>query len=394
MPEIPNVIVIGLDCMTGLQSTRIFVNHGIPVIGIAKNAKHYCARSRLPEKIYEADIASEAFITLLERIGPDFAVKPVLIPCTDMSVFQISTHREKLEPYYRFALPAHDTVAMLMNKVSFYQYALDHELAIPKTFLLHNKEDAERFAEELSYPALLKPPLKTKLWEANTTHKAYKVENKQELLDIYENCHSWSDILLAQAWVSGTDSDLFSCNCYFDAQNQPQVTFIARKLRQWPPETGTSCLGEEIRDDKVLEESIKLFKSVDYHGLGYVEIKRDQSTQEYFIIEPNIGRPTGRSAIAEAGGVELLYTAYCDLVGRPLPENRTQQYEGVKWISLRRDFQSALFYWRRGDLTLREWIRSWQGRKAYAIFSWKDPLPFIFDFFKLFAIAKDKLFRH
>ena len=28
------------------------------------------------------------------------------------------------------------------------------------------------------------------------------------------------------------------------------------------------------------------------------------------------------SAISEAGGVELVYTAYCDLVGLPLPPNR------------------------------------------------------------------------
>ena len=59
--------------------------------------------------------------------------------------------------------------------------------------------------------------------------------------------------------------------------------------------------------------------------------------------------------------MELLYTMYCDVLGWPLPENREQKYEGVKWISLRRDVQSAFHYWRRGNLTLREWWRSWRG---------------------------------
>jgi len=110
-----------------------------------------------------------------------------------------------------------------------------------------------------------------------------------------------------------------------------------------------------------------------------VEIKRDARSGDYFIIEPNIGRPTGRSSIAEAGGVELLYTAYCDIVGLPLPERREQTYHGVKWISLRRDLQSAVYHWRSGNLTLREWRESVRGRKAYALFSWEDPGPSIGD---------------
>jgi predicted ATP-grasp superfamily ATP-dependent carboligase len=118
---------------------------------------------------------------------------------------------------------------------------------------------------------------------------------------------------------------------------------------------------------------------VQYRGLGYLEMKRDARSGRYFIIEPNIGRPTGRSATAEAGGVELLYTMYCDALGWPLPANRIQTYQGVKWIYLRQDLQSVLHYWRRGDLTLKEWWQSWRGRKTYALFSWRDPGPFLSD---------------
>ena len=86
-----------------------------------------------------------------------------------------------------------------------------------------------------------------------------------------------------------------------------------------------------------------------------------------------------RSAIAEAGGVELLYTTYCDLAGLPLPEGRTQTYGGAKWIYLRHDLQAAFVAWRRGELGLREWWSSMRGSKAYAVFSASDPLPFVFD---------------
>ena len=84
-------------------------------------------------------------------------------------------------------------------------------------------------------------------------------------------------------------------------------------------------------------------------------------------------------AIAEQGGVELVYTMYCDLTGQPLPAAREQRYGGAKWVYLRRDVQSALHYWRRGELSLGQWWRTLRGRKAYAVLSWTDPVPFLGD---------------
>jgi predicted ATP-grasp superfamily ATP-dependent carboligase len=234
----------------------------------------------------------------------------------------------------------------------------------------------------------MKPPMKTPTWEKNTKLKVYKINDQQEFLKVYDQCSNWAELLMAQEWIEGNDADLYSCNCYFNANAEPLVTFIARKIRQWPPETGTSCLGEECRNDPVLEESVKLFHSVNYHGLGYVEMKRDQRTGKHYIIEPNIGRPTGRSAIAEAGGVALLYTKYCDLLNLPLPDNREQKYGNVKWIYLRNDIQSAFHYWRRGKLTLREWWRSIRGWKWDAVWSWTDQAPFWHDLWRSIILLK------
>jgi len=375
----PYAIVIGLDCMTGLQTARILARHGVPVIAIAGDPKHPCCRTKVCEKIYFADIQRDDFVTTLENIGPELKQKAVLFPCTDMSVLLISRNRQKLERSYHVVLPEPDVVEMLMDKVSFYSYAQREGLPVPVTFFLSGRADAEESAKKLTFPCILKPPLKTPNWEKHTKAKVYKVSDREEFLALYERCSKWAESLMVQEWVEGPDANLYSCNCYFNSDSEPVVTFIARKLRQWPPEIGTSSLGEECRNDVVLEECIRLFRSVRHYGLGYVEMKRDGRTRKHFIIEPNIGRPTGRSAIAEAGGVDLLYAMYCDTLGWSLPTNLEQKYRGVKWMYLRRDFQSALYYWRRGDLTLGEWLRSWRGQKTDALFSWTDPLPFWVD---------------
>ena len=373
---IPYAIIVGLDCITGLQSARILARHGIPVIGLAKDPRNFCCKTKVCEKILQVDTASQDLIALLESLGKTLGQKAVLFPCTDMSVLTISRHRQRLVDSYHIALPEAEMVEMLMDKVSFYTYAQLNDLPIPKTFFLRNRVDAEVAASQLSFPCILKPPIKTPTWEKNTRAKVFKIGDRTEFLALYDQCSGWADMLMAQEWIEGDDANLYSCNCYFDAASEPLVTFIARKLRQWPPETGTSCLGEECRNDAVLEASLRLFRGVNYHGLGYVEMKRDRRTGKHFIIEPNIGRPTGRSAIAEAGGVELLYTKYCDLVKLPLPANREQKYEGVKWIYFMHDIQSAFYYWRRGELIFREWWQSIRGVKNDAVFSWTDPAPF------------------
>jgi D-aspartate ligase len=375
----PYAVVIGLDCITGLQTARILASHDVPVIAIASDPTHYCSRTRVCERIYSADTANEDFVELLESLGPELDRDAVLFPCTDISVLLISQNRHRLDPWYRITLPEHETVEMLMDKISFLTYAQKQGLPVPKTYFLRLRSDAERAAKELSFPCILKPPIKSPAWQKSTKAKVFKAANPEELLNLYDRCAQWADLLMVQEWVEGTDADLYSCNCYFDNDSEPLATFIARKIRQWPPETGTSCLGEECRNDIVLEETLRLFRSVNYRGLGYVEMKQDKRTGKHYIIEPNIGRPTGRSAIAEAGGVELVYTNYCDALDWPLPENRVQKYTGVKWIYLRRDIQSALFYWKKGELTLRGWWHSWRGRKSYAVFAWTDPIPFFED---------------
>jgi predicted ATP-grasp superfamily ATP-dependent carboligase len=379
-------VVVGLDCITGLQSARILAERGIPVVGIAADRRHFCARTRVCSSVVESPTAGEGLVATLERLTGRLGTA-VLLPCTDGAVQTISEARERLEPGYRFVLPDHDVVETLMDKVSFTSFAQRERLPIPAAVVVRTGEDAELAAGSLRFPVVLKPALKGDAWFAHTKTKAFRLASPGELLDLYERCSTWSDGLLVQEWIEGGEDALYSCNCYFDRNSEPQAVFIARKIRQWPPQTGTSCLGEEVRNDAVREESLALLSAVRYRGLAYVEMKRDAASGRYFIVEPNVGRPTGRSAIAEKGGVELLMTAYRDALGEPLPAAREQRYTGVKWIYWRHDLQSAVHYWRRGELSLGAWWRSIQGPKAEAVFSWRDPAPGLADVGRAVGVA-------
>lgn len=377
--QAPSAIVIGLDSMQGIQAARILARHKIPVIAIAGDRTHHCCRTNVCERILFTDTASDELVEVLEQLARQLDTKAVLYPCQDKSVAVVSRYRDRLAASYHVMLADSEVIELLTDKLRFYKYAQENGFPIPPTFFLSNRSEAEEAARSLRYPCVLKPPFRSREWDRHTMSKVFRVSNGRELLDVYEQTKDWAEILIAQQWIEGEDGDLYSCNCYFNAASEPVVTFVARKIRQWPPRVGSSCLGEECRNDTVLNETVRLFSSLRYRGLGYVEMKREPATGAHFLIEPNVGRPTGRSAIAEAAGVELLYTMYCEAVGLPMPPNREQKYGRTKWIDLRHDFQSALYYWRRGELSLRDWWRSWRGPKAHTLFSWKDPAPFLWD---------------
>jgi D-aspartate ligase len=353
-------------------------------VGIASDPDHFCCRTRACSRIITADTNGPALIDCLSAVGPSCEQKPVLVPCTDNSVLQIAWHREQLGEWYHIAQPAAKMIEILTDKARFPRFAEEHGLPVPKSFTLASLADVQHAATLVNYPAVLKPAMKTIRWQQHTSRKAIVVNSAEQLQAAFQRYSAWSQTLLLQEWIPGPLENHFTCDAYFDSQSQPLVTFTSRKLRQWPVETGVGSISQECDNPMVRQEAIRLFQAAGFHGLAYVEMKQNEETGEYLIIEPNVGRPTGRSTCAEATAVEMLYTMYCDVIGQPLPTERQQRFTGIKWIYWKRDLRASWDGWRRGDLTFASWWRSTRGRKTCAVFSWTDPLPFLADWMRVF----------
>jgi D-aspartate ligase len=372
-------VIVGLDCITGLQTARILSARGVPVVGVTSRARHWATRTRACDEVVTSPMSGDALSDTLTRIARRRPGPAVLVPCTDEAVHHLSAHRSDLPAEVVFPVAEHDTVDLLMDKVRFAEHARRRGLPVPRTEVLRSRADTELAADRVTYPCVLKPPVKAPAWLAHTQVKAFSVRDPEDLVRRYDEVAGWAPELLLQEWVQGGEDGLISCNAYFGRGGEALATFVARKVRQWPPSVGTSASGEECRDDEVLDLAVRLFGDVEFRGLAYLEVKRDARSGELRIIEPNVGRPTGRSAIAEAGGVELVMTAYCDALGIPLPAEREQRYGSARWCDVRRDAQAAVVARRRGELTLRQWVRWMRGPKAHAIWAADDPAPFVAD---------------
>lgn len=386
-------VVTKIDFATGLQAARILAKYGIPVIGIADDPNHFCCKTNSCQRIIKADTTNEELVYALINLSEQLGTKAVLIPCSDESAYTISLNREKLRSSYHFILPEHEILELFMDKSKFYKYCQQIHFPMPTTFFLNDKSDLKEIAENIKFPCIIKPSRSKDRWYDYFQEKVERIYCPEELYHVFEDSLKATESPILQEWIPGNDSNLNSCTFFYDNQHQPVITFTSRKIRQWPPGNGGICLGEEIRNYILVEHTVKLMDRVKFRGVGSLEMKKDDRDGRYYAIEVNVCRLPLRFKIVEAGGVELVYTMYCEALGSTNQTNTHQRYTGAKWIYLHRDILTSCYYHKKGELSLKAWISSLRGVNSFAVLSIRDPLPFILENYPLFLYILKSILR-
>lgn len=373
----PAAIVVGLDTIVGLQTARVLHARGVPVIGIASDADHYCARTRRVDRCVEAPTAGDGLVEALARLSDELDEPPVLFPCRDPSVHTVSEHRADLAA--RVLLPDHDTLVRLSDKAAFEELARELDVRTPRTVAVTRDDTVADVAGHLAFPVILKPTFRDDRWQHSGNEKAYVAHSTDELTDVHRSAGTSADEFVVQEWIPGPPTAQFTCNALFGTDGSPRATFVSRKIRQWPRNTGVGSMGVGVHDTEVEELTVGLFRAVGFRGLAYLEVKRDPRDGRLVVIEPNVGRPTGRSALADHCGVDLLLGCYREAIGRPLTEVGRQPPRGPTWTHLRADLQAGLAAWRDGETTLGAWLASYRPPLRDAVWSFSDPRPLAAD---------------
>lgn len=369
----PVAVVLGLG-QNGLATVRALGRRGVRVVGVDANLEQPTARSRYCRAVrcpaFRA--GGESLVQFLVDLGARLPERGVLFPSGDLNLLAVSEHRTTLAPFFHVALPAREIVRLILDKTAFYDFTARAGFPIPVTRRVH-ADNVEEVAASLTYPALLKPALRDTAWRLEHDVKLYEMRSAEELRRAYERLAPLGVDLLAQELIPGPDHELRFSLTYLDADGMPLAMFTGRKIRQYPPRFGTSSMAESLRDPDVAELSIALLRALAYRGYASVEFKRDPRDGALKIMEVT-GRTWYPHGLATHCGVNLPYLAYCHQTGLPLP--RVEPWaDGVKWIDEDRDVRSALAERRAGRLGLVAWLRSYRGRRTYALSALDDPGP-------------------
>jgi len=161
----------------------------------------------------------------------------------------------------------------------------------------------------VKYPCILKPYFRSVEWIEKGFPKVFKVTGRDELMNIYGMIEPYNKKSIIQQWVQGGDDDIYFCLIYQPLRAVEPALFYGKKIRQWPPGTGSISMAVPTEDPGIGEISLKLFKDLNVSGFGSVEYKRDSESGRLVIMEPTVGRVNLQSAIIDAAGVSALLRA-------------------------------------------------------------------------------------
>jgi len=385
MEQIP-VVVTPLDEHMGLDIARSLARRGIPVYGIDSDPSvpgrysNSCHFVQCPDP----DGSEADYVQFLADFGRRLSRKAVLFPLSDRQVLLCSRNRAALQEYYEYVMPDHDTVERLTTKDGLQAIAQACNIPAPQTIFIADANEIEAIAKRITYPAILKPTESTYWHVPQITRllrrgllagraKVIQCNDPAELLRAYHCIAAYDNRLVVQEVIPGEDSRLAYISFYLDRQSRPLGIFAGRKYRIIPIGFGSASYVRSFHDPELKAVALQLLLATRYQGLGGIEFKKDARDGGYKLIEFNtrFGMWDGLSVRC---GVDLPYLAYCDALHLPV-EPQLDYRDEVIWIDWQRDVRAAVEYWRKGQLTFGQWLRSLRGEKMWAIYSKGDWRP-------------------
>lgn len=376
---LPTAVVLNMY-HTGLGIARSLGERGVPVLGLSAQRSVYGGYTRYARTLLCPDSRNEPerLLEFLRGLGRTFDQRPVVFPTRDHDVVFLDRFRAELERYYVLAVPESDVVAACLDKRATYVAATAVGVSSPECRLISSEAELGAALARVRYPCVLKPVAAHhwrtgRNWELVGGRKALPVYSEKDLLEAYTVVQQADGRVLLQDMIPGGDECLAIAACYMDNRSECLAAFNTRKLVQAPEGFGTGCVVESADIPELLEPTVRLLRSMKFSGIAEVEYKWDAAAEEYRLIEIN-PRPWDQHRLGAAMGVDLAYIAYCDYTGQPRPA-RKNRFAAVKWIAEDAFLLELLASIRRRDTKARKLIRAARGRRIYAMWSWKDPLP-------------------
>jgi len=381
----PIAIILGRYILLDIGVLRSLNKKNIPTFVLNPNMKPGCSYS----KYYKGTICpnpkydEKKYVDFLIKLGERLNTKGVLLPIGDIEVSVILKNRSKLEKYYLFSSSEFKIVEKFLNKSIFYETINKLGIPCPKTFPINNRQEIKSASEIIDYPCILKP-VHSDYFRSDFKTKLFMVKSKNDLIRKYKTATAKNHEVIIQEIIPGGASNHYGCDVYYDKNSNPNGVFMYRRIRDWPQRFGNGCLIESTFEPELEEITTNLIKKIGYYGIVDVEFKKDQRNNEFKIIEIN-PRCWMQNSFPTRCGINFPYMAYMDAIGKDF-EKQVFNGEHMKWFFMPQDVLSILKSIRNRGLSIKDCIKSLQGNKEYAVFSYNDPIPF-------FAMLSGLIFR-
>ena len=187
--------------------------------------------------------------------------------------------------------------------------------------------------------------------------------------------------MIVQRLIHGGDGYIFDCYGYCDAGGRVLTMASHRRLRQNPPNYGSTCYGEipanfgAEADQKIFAHTEQLLGKVRYHGIFGIEWLYERTSGNFYVIDFN-ARPFITIGHLLACGLNLPELAYLDLIDQlPAGVERLPALKHLLWMDLMRDVDTMHAVEANSWLAIWIWLSTLLRCRSFAYQSRRDPMP-------------------
>jgi len=245
-------------------------------------------------------VEPEKFLQELEDVCK--SEKPdVFYPIEDISLGLSLRYPDRWRPYTRALLPPLGAFEIAYDKWKTIQLANELGIPTPDTICPVSVDEVQKFAQKSGGPYVVKPR------NGSGSRGLRYVENATSLVEVYQEVASKHSSPVIQERLPAEGAGV-GVSLLLSDDEVPLAVFCHKRLREYPITGGPSTLRVSIRDDRLLEQSLRLVKAIGCKGVAMVEYKFDLRKKQYSLMEVN-PRFWGSLPLAIFSGVNfpLLY---------------------------------------------------------------------------------------
>ncbi|MFC4552190.1 MULTISPECIES: carboxylate--amine ligase [Halorussus] len=375
------VLVLDGNGQSALAVTRSLGRRGVPVTVASEVERSLGSLSKYADDRFVTPPMddAEAYLAALRDHLADadyFAVFPV----RDETTALCSKHKADLESTGTLvAAEDWETFERAYDKARLFDLADDLSVPTPETRAPESVAACEEIADDMPYPAVVKPRGKT-AWDDDGRLHHYRVsggnyvDSPAELVETFASMVESDPVLasrppIVQEYVEGTTVTTVGVADGGDLR----AHFQEERIRTTPPGGGNSTLLGALSDPRLTGYAREVLGALDWTGPAMVEYMRTPD-DEVYLIEVN-GRYWGSLPFAVASGVDVPWLHYSLLRGQPISQPEVYRtdvrqhrllYEDLEWLRAKLD---------AGELSaIPEFVRTCATAKQTFV-SYEDPLP-------------------
>lgn len=359
-----------------LAVARSLGRWGVPVFVAHPGGRLPVDASRYVAGRIEIEPGGRGGVPLVDQLvdaAGTVGTRPVLVPVDDWAALTVDANDERLAEHYRFPRRPAGTATRLASKAGLTEVCRDLGVPTPLTWFPSSEEDLKSCVSR--FPVVVKAVDPLMLRRAPGARSVTIAADERQLRGAYDLLAAGGQgNVMVQEYVPGGANAIWMLNGYFDAASRCRFAATGVKLRQCPPGTGPTTLGEIRANRTVQQAAERLLSSLGYTGIVDLGFRYDARDGVYKLLDvnPRIGG-TFRLFTGQRG-LDVVRSLYLDMTRQPVPEDTAR--DGRRWQDEPHDLLAQGIYRRRGESSWPAYLASLRGVDERAWYAADDLRPF------------------